>query len=234
MPEDRSEARQVGFGPYESLRSLTDAGMQGVRDASRVFGGFVSMLEQGLAGFTPPRTDGAEAGARTSAGGPGADEVPFADARALIARLGDVYLNIVLRTLEASFDAVTTRARETGPRLSGTDHDGVILEAVPNGPAIGDLYVHNHDDGASQRLNLLVTDLVSVSGDVVPASTITFEPAAVEPVDGGGTVRIRVSIPIAPGPAVYHGTILVLELPEDSVRLRLVVRCEDDARTDEP
>lgn len=237
MAEDPDVARNIGFGPYDSLRSLTEAGVDGMRDATRVFGGFVSMLESGLAGTGPTtgaaptsETNGTNGATTTTTDG----DLPFGDARAMIARLGDLYINVVLKTMESSFDAFAARSRLEAPRLQGQRGEAVTMTGTPGGAGTGELFIHNHDQTPTSAMTLLITDLTSSSGAVVDGASIELVPPVIERVEAGATARVQLSTrpPLAAG--VYFGHILVREAPTESVPVRLIVENGAEATADDP
>lgn len=231
-----------GSNPAPDLTSLAASGLQGIEDVAKVFGQFVSMLD-------PAEPDGptsmtADQDRRSwwqePGDGPGFDQarepstgarmprgdIPVGELRSLVARLGDIYLDIVVKLIESSFGAYAAQAR-SGPRLHGGPDAMVTIRRPPDGPALGELYLHNHESEPSDRLTLVATDLTSSDGSRIAAAHVNLDPVTIERIGPGSTAVAIVSIDAGAlvdidESAVLYGHVLVAGQPEAGVPIRVV------------
>ena len=97
------------------------------------------------------------------------------------------------------------------------DADCLILpESAPGGRSSARLWLHNTSASGVQALRLLTPGLFSNTGRMLPAGAIEFAPASIQRLDAGQSQEILVVADLPPSlhSAVYHGQILVENLPD--------------------
>ena len=178
--------RPGGFGPFRALSALTDVQRQGMDAAAQVIEGFIAGLDSERssrpAGPDVELANGQEPG--------------FGQLRISVARALDLYTDLVRRSFEGYADLVEQTLRARGVRLHGVG-DGqaeLTLQGTAGKQATGTVWLHNTTDRPASAV-LRLTGLTAHDGTVVPATSGSFQPAAVH---------------LAPGASVSAGLVVAL------------------------
>ncbi|WP_148288788.1 hypothetical protein [Ilumatobacter nonamiensis] len=132
----------------------------------------------------------------------------------------------VLTTLGSAADTYAGWADRAADALGAADGAGcqtLSVEASPGAVTVADLWVHNTTLGPSGRIDVHVSPLLTSSGEM---STIRVD---VEPelvvVDAGTSARLVVEVRVdeATPPGAHHGLILLHDLPDSVVHVRVNV-----------
>jgi len=211
----RNDRSRATFGPFDPLTTISELQAEGIRRASDIAGRLIDMLDSG--------------GSRTHATDPGRNgdgRVNVGDLRGAMARLIDLYGDVLQRTFDSYADLLEQRAR-MGAHLDGGPDGPVRIEidsTAGNLVGAGELWLSNGTETTTGSMRLIPSTLVGVDGCIAPAA-IVLAPAVVDSLAAGATVRVTVSIEIDPGalPGYYHGYVLVPELPGEALPLTLSV-----------
>lgn len=238
-PRAQSASDAFGFGPLGGIEALTSLQRQGLAAASEVAERFTSML----GGFdpwaftTPSDQTGNGSTARDASDGDpeGAAETgdrsepeSFGDLRANIARGFDMYSRMFQTTFEAWADMVEDQIQDRGIQLRPDAADDGVATGPAGGTATGDLWLHNHTSETVGPLHLIATPGFAANGQTIGPAEITIAPNAIE-VAPESSSRINVSIDITGQvPGVLHVLILVNELPDEALPLRVVITDPDN------
>jgi hypothetical protein len=193
--------------------------MQGLQAGARI----AEQLSGSLEGFLRNDQDGAD---RTSTRSDDSTEAreTVGELRSTVARMVDLYSDLLLRSFDAYGDLIERRAG-ADPSMNGGARRGVVIETKPGSQAEGDLWIHNHVDHSGGPYTLKPTALSSAVGGSIAADAVVLTPPFVEKLDARSTQRITVTvvIPDEIAPGHYHGHVLTEQLPGEAVPLLLVV-----------
>lgn len=215
--EDDEHHKSLRFGPFESLRAITDLQVQGIRAASQMAERFTRILEGSEASpaWPPP--------ASTPGAADGAPETELVgEMRANVGRLMDLYGQLFERTFEAYVDLVGRRRGES--RIDAGATDDVQVEAAAGSVAAGDLWLHNHLDEPVPPMSLRVSSMTAGDGSTVDAAQVSLEPSTVTlgPRETA-RVSVEVKVPEDATPGVYRGFVLIQDQPDQAQTLTLTV-----------
>jgi hypothetical protein len=210
----RDDRDRAAFGPFAPLSAVSELQAEGIRVANDIAHRLADLLDPAA----PPT--GAEALRRDGNG-----RANVGDLRGAVGRLIDLYGGVLQRTFDAYADLLEERARMS-PHLDGGPAGAVQVEIAAGGACsgTGELWLCNGTDTTSGGLSLLPTDLVNAGG-CVPAVDVVLDPAVVDSLAPGATIRVSVSIKIEPAtpPGFYHGYVLVPELPGEALPLTALI-----------
>lgn len=233
--EAHAEPNPMSFGPLGSFEALTNLQRQGIAAASEVAERFTQML----GGFDqwaprPPSDDMADpaSGGESSVGGP-SDTESLGDLRASVARGFDLYSRMFQQTFESWADMVEDRMRDRGIRLGSEATDDAVAVGVAGSIASGELWLHNHTTEAVGPLHLIATPGFAADGRTVSPAAIRLDPPVAD-VGPESSLRIEVTVDLAgvdPGP--LHAMVLVRDLPDEALPLRILAHDQADALADE-
>jgi hypothetical protein len=211
--DDRARA---AFGPFDSMRTLSELQAQGIRAATDIAHRLTALID-----VRPPSPPGPQEPAGARNGRPAVGEL-----RDAVGRLIDLYGDVLQRTFDAYAELLEQRAR-MGPRLDGGPAETVRVDIVHgkrDGVGNGELWLTNDTDAATARLRLVASPLVRSDGYLL-TDAVALDPSAVDVLEPGASTRVAVTIQVDPGtPAgYYHGYVLVPELPGEALPLTLSV-----------
>jgi hypothetical protein len=141
-------------------------------------------------------------------------------------RATDAYLAVLNQFNEASlrfFDASLWWA--PAPAEQG---DLLLPEVAAGGRASARLWLHNTTASAAADLRPWCAGLASHTGESIPATAVTCQPARIDRLDPGARCELVVTVAVGEEAAagLYHGQLLVDGLPDVTFPLRLRVRPE--------
>jgi hypothetical protein len=206
--------RPGGFGPFRALSALTDVQRRGMDAAGQVIEGFIA----GLDGERSSRPAGPDVELAND------QEPGFGQLRISVARALDLYTDLVRRSFEGYADLVEQTLRARGVRLHGVG-DGqaeLTLQGTAGEQATGTVWLHNTTDQPASAV-LRLTGLTAHDGLVVPATSGSFQPAAIHLAPGASVSTGLVVALQGVAARVYRGHVLAGGLPDAALPLRLVV-----------
>jgi hypothetical protein len=212
--DDGGRRRPGSFGPFQALSALTDVQRRGMDAAAQVIEGFIA----GLDGERPSRPAGPDVELANG------QEAGFGQLRISVARALDLYTDLVRRSFEGYADLVEQTLRVRGVRLHGVG-DGqaeLTLQGTAGEQAIGTVWLHNTSDQPASAV-LRLTGLTAHDGLVVPATSGSFQPAAIHLAPGASVSAGLVVALQGVAARVYRGHVLAGGLPDAALPLRLVV-----------
>jgi hypothetical protein len=206
--------RPGSFGPFQALSALTDVQRRGMDAAAQVIEGFIA----GLDGERPSRPTGPDVELANG------QEPGFGQLRISVARALDLYTDLVRRSFEGYADLVEQTLRARGVRLHGVG-DGqaeLTLQGTAGDQATGTVWLHNTTDQPASAV-LHLSGLTAHDGLVVPATSGSFQPAAIHLAPGASVSTGLVVALQGVAARVYRGHVLAGGLPDAALPLRLVV-----------
>lgn len=131
----------------------------------------------------------------------------------------------VLGSLDEMSAPLLARGLSRVSRSEGASHVLTLPEAGPGGRSSARLWLHNTTAARMQALRPWTPGLFSDTGRTLPASAIEFAPRSIQRLDAGQSAEILVAADIPPGSylGVYHGQILVENLPDVAFPLSMKV-----------
>jgi hypothetical protein len=110
---------------------------------------------------------------------------------------------------------------------SATDGSGrlELPQVRPGGSSSGRVWLHNTSAAEAHALRPWTPGLCTHSGAAIEPGHVTFDPPLVPtlPIDESAALLVMVSAPPDAAPGVYHGVLLVENLPEQSMPLAVEV-----------
>ena len=156
---------------------------------------------------------------------PGHKRAAFRQLRADLARAVDANLDLVRRAFDLYAGAVD-RLLGTEPAPAEGDAGHLKLPPVlPGHLATSTIWIHNTTSSATSTLRLHASDLVSHTGDTIPADAFSFDPAEINIAPPQSSLAIAVSLSIDPGviPGWYRGYVFVTNLPAEYMTIEVEV-----------
>jgi hypothetical protein len=91
------------------------------------------------------------------------------------------------------------------------------------------MWVHNPTPASAARIEIVVTDLISSTGAILPAAAISVSPPVIPLLEPNASreLRLRVNVPDEQPAGHYHGLVLISDAPEAPVVVDL--RIEDSS-----
>lgn len=221
------DPQEPGFGPFESLRALTDLQMQGIRAASQVAERFTRLLD---GDFPNPWAPTAAAGN----GEAPVDGAVVGEVRANMARLADLYADIFQRMFDSYADLLERQARR-GPQLDAGATIAVQLNGAPGDQITGDIWLHDYREELGP-VTLRPTSLTHADGTSIPSSAISVSPSVITEPDPTGTSRIRMAVATDANASLgkYHGFVLAEELPDEALQVVVELAAVEPEPAPEP
>ena len=142
-------------------------------------------------------------------------------------RAGDTWASFI--DLFATLVGVLSRLpRRAGPAPGPAP---VALAATPGTEATAVFYVHNTSAAAVGGVRPHCAPLRSHLGDALAADAVRFDPEVVDPLPPRGScgIEVRCRVPPDAAPGTYVSVVLVSNVPELFLPLRLTVRREAEA-----
>jgi hypothetical protein len=210
------DERPPPYDPATAIRALVDAPRVGLEAAAAVVDRILAM---GRPGATFPGITWEGEGAAPAA--PTKERrVELRRARADAERVLDAYGDWARQLLDAVF----------GLAEGGAPPDALVLGPVAAGATVdADLWLHAPPGRVTAPARLWSTTLTAHDGATIPASSITFAPAIVEPgANGNGSAarpatRVALAVPADAAGGTYHGHVLAHGLPEVVLPVRVEV-----------
>ena len=244
-PGWRPEDWLDGYGPLdpggfiEAQRSGWEAASSIMARFAETWSAAVAGTDTGAAVPTAPTTGASD---QPADGDHPSD--PFHSVRVEAARSLDAVMDITRKLVESSLDLADAAMRRPAVSSRFADGDGspspVVLQATPGSTTVTSVWLHHQGPPTGPvTLHVLGPSAATTTGDV---ATVSFQPAAIDRLDPGDSVEVRIGIAVPADTAVgtYHGLVLVDGLDELALPLRLEVGVEvgvddggsDRARTD--
>lgn len=223
---------RVGFGPFDSLRTLTDLQSQGIRAASDIATRLNAMLDwrarEGPGVESSPRDDPHDRD------DPRSSQQVAGDMRTAVGRLIDIYGNILQRTFDAYADLIERRSGREA-HLDGGSAGITRVEASVGELAEGEIWLASGADHPIGPLTIVATHLSNSTGATINSEALVFEPSVVTSLEARETKRIALSVKLAADTedGYYHGHVLLAEMPGEAVPITVAVvppRCDSQLR----
>jgi hypothetical protein len=124
-------------------------------------------------------------------------------------------------TADEGVDLPTTRT----PAPAGADQRVDLPTTVAGSTVVGQLWVRNTSAEAAGGVALVASDLVDGAGHRLAAAALTFDPAVVDSVGPGESLRVALQVAVPPNTAdgTYHGVVLATTQPPSVVVLSVPV-----------
>ena len=209
-----TNGERPAYDAAAALRALADTPRAGLEAAATVIDRLLALGRQGPGPRPLIPWDGGD----TAANGSAVDRrVQLRRARADAERTLDAYGDWARQLLDAVFGL----AEGDGPP------DVVVLGPGPAGATLEvDLWLHAPPGRLTALAPLRITELTAHDGATIPATAVTFEPAALAPDGNGSTApatRVRLPVPVDTSAGTYHGHVLATGLPEVALEVRAEV-----------
>jgi len=200
--------------PVENLKALVNAQKFGRRAAEE-------LADQMLA-------ESRGRGAGNGAAEDGLDEV-LGRLRADAVRAGELSIS-VFDDLATLLGAVA-RGRNGSARPEREAAEVVLPEVAPGGETKGLFWIHNTAAVPVAGVRPHTLPPRSHLGDELPAGAVRFDPASLDPVPPRSScgIEVRVSVPVTTRPGTYISIILVRNIAEMHLPLRVTVRAPEPA-----
>ncbi len=127
--------------------------------------------------------------------------------------------------LSAGLHALDAAARLVSDVLAPGTETLVLPRARPGADAEASVWVHNRTSSVVASVELRATVLISTEENTIPGDAVTFHPqgaVVLEPCTCR-EVSVRVSVPEAQPPGLYHGLLTGSGAPDGAVTLSLAV-----------